>query len=90
MDLENNLAQKLSTGHVIPKIPNASRTSMLPNFLKEHALAFGPRPKKCLEAFVDLGLSDKEIAGYFNIPQSCVSKFCLIWNITQLNPQNSN
>ena len=87
MDLKNNLTRKLSSGHLIPKIPEASRTSILPNFLKKHALALGPRPKKSLEAFVDLGLSDQEIAGYFNIPQTCVSKFRLIWNIPNGTPK---
>lgn len=81
MDLKNNLTRKLSSGHVIPKTPDASRTSILPNFLKKHALAFGPRPKKSLETFVDLGLSDQEIARYFNVPQTCVSKLRLIWKI---------
>lgn len=38
-------------------------------------------PRRVLETFVDLGLSDGEIARYFKIPETSVSKLRKIWRI---------
>lgn len=55
----------------------AELTSQLQKFV--HPL--GPTPKRCLETFVDLGLSDAEIGRYFRIPQHVVTQMREIWKI---------
>ena len=49
------------------------------NFKKIHLL--GPTPIISLEIFVDLGLSDTEIARYFGIEEHSVSRLRRTWNI---------
>ncbi len=71
--------QKLTSGDVIPRAPHVAPGKELPLRLREQVRALGPMPKTCLEVFVDLGLSDGEIARYFDVPQACITKLCDIW-----------
>ncbi|MFQ1701617.1 hypothetical protein ACJ5NV_13590 [Loktanella agnita] len=43
--------------------------------------ALGPDPKASLEIFVDLGLSDDEIATYFGVQPRMISSLRKIWDI---------
>lgn len=52
--------------------------------LPKYAHAFGPMPKTSLEVFADLGLTDSEIARYFNVPQTCITRLRSIWNIQRI------
>ena len=49
--------------------------------LNKHIAALGPAPRRSLEVFVDLGLSDGEMARYFKVPETCISQLCHIWSI---------
>ena len=53
--------------------------------LQKYIHTLGPMPKRCLEAFADLGLSDAEIARYFRIPDDVVTRLREIWNIDGTN-----
>ncbi len=57
--------------------PRAELTGQLQKYM--HTL--GPTPKRCLETFADLGLSDAEIGLYFRIPHEVVTQLRDIWNI---------
>ncbi len=46
-----------------------------------HLQELGPMPKATLEALVDLGLTDAEIAGYFGVPKSFVTTLANFWDI---------
>ena len=52
--------------------------------LQRYVHLLGPMPKSCLEAFVDLGLSDAEIGKYFRIPQDIVTQLREFWNISDI------
>ena len=49
--------------------------------LQKYMHALGPTPKRCLETFADLGLSDAEIGRYFRVPHEVVTQLRAIWNI---------
>lgn len=49
--------------------------------LQKYLHVLGPAPKRCLETLADLGLTDPEIARYFQIPTSIVTALRLVWNI---------
>lgn len=49
--------------------------------LQDHMRALGPSPKRCLETFADLGLSDAEIGRYFRIPHKLVTQLRESWKI---------
>ena len=49
--------------------------------LQKYMYILGPTPKRCLETFADLGLSDPEIARYFRIPIDIVTDLRRIWKI---------
>lgn len=49
--------------------------------LQKYMHTLGPTPKRCLEAFADLGLSDAEIGRYFRIPHEIVTQLREIWKI---------
>ena len=53
----------------------------LPLELRASVRRLGPFPRQCLETFSDLGLSDKEIAHYFDITQDCVTSLRTLWQI---------
>jgi hypothetical protein len=57
------------------------RRRAIPRALWDSVQALGPTPKTALMVFVDLGLSDCEIARYFAISQTCVSELRRIWRI---------
>lgn len=65
---------------VSPRITEA-RDKGFSHELRQHLLALGPSPKESLEMFVDLGLSDGEMARYFKVPDTSISKLCHIWGI---------
>jgi len=49
--------------------------------LQKYMHLLGPTPKRCLETFADLGLSDAEIGHYFRIPHDVVTQLREIWKI---------
>lgn len=49
--------------------------------LQKYMHTLGPAPKRSLEIFADLGLSDAEIGRYFRIPHEVVTQLREIWNI---------
>lgn len=82
MDCRNHAwSQKLKRGDTVQKSASPCGQQKLPFELRKHVTALGPTPKASLEAFVDLGLSDGEMASYFNVPDASVSKLCKIWGI---------
>ncbi|EEB82698.1 hypothetical protein RGAI101_4003 [Roseobacter sp. GAI101] len=73
--------QKIKSGGVVPRHSKGPRGECRAQYLRQHVATLGPKPKKSLEAFVDLGLTDGEIARYFNMPKTCISKLCHLWGI---------
>ena len=53
----------------------------LPERLRNDLTALGPLPMRTLTAFVDLGLSDAEIARYFDLPAASIAKLRTIWQL---------
>ncbi|MFY9205842.1 MAG: hypothetical protein WAO67_08915 [Yoonia sp.] len=58
-----------------------SRRHELTRELQKYLHILGPTPKRCLETFADLGLSDPEIARYFRIPIDIVTDLRRVWKI---------
>lgn len=58
-----------------------SKHDELTKELQKYLHVLGPRPKRSLETFADLGLTDPEIARYFKIPTAVVTDFRQIWKI---------
>ena len=73
---------KLRSGDAVPRMRPERHPKELPLNLRQHIAALGPMPKASLETFVDLGLSDGEMASYFNVPQADIAKLRDIWNIS--------
>ena len=73
--------QRLKSRDSVPQSDMAALAKGLPKKLRQHVGAFGPTPKTSLAVFVDLGLSDDEIARYFGVPENCITRLCRIWNI---------
>lgn len=73
--------EKLKLGDVVPRPATAPSGKGFSLELRKHVAALGPAPRKSLEVFVDLGLSDGEMARYFKVPETCISKLCHIWGI---------
>ncbi|MBJ3763717.1 hypothetical protein ILP92_13245 [Maribius pontilimi] len=48
---------------------------------RDWVAALGPLPKPTLQAFVDLGMTDDEIARYHRIPPTCIPKMRRMWDI---------
>jgi hypothetical protein len=72
---------KLKSGDTVPRPSKAPRGKVFSLELRKHVAALGPAPRKSLEVFADLGLSDDEMARYFKVPKTCISKLCHIWGI---------
>lgn len=49
--------------------------------LQKYIHTLGVAPKRCLETFVDLGMTNAEIARYFEIPDDVVGQLRAIWEI---------
>ena len=49
--------------------------------LQKYMHTLGPTPKRALEAFADLGMTDAEICRYFRIPHDVVTQLREIWKI---------
>lgn len=82
-NMHGPIIEKLKSGDAVVKASRGvSRMHLRQSTLKEMQ-ALGPTPLACLRAFVDLGLSDAEIAAYFGISNSCVTKLCEIWGVRQ-------
>lgn len=67
-------------GHAFPTSPHSGHHE-LTHELQKYLHTLGPTPKRCLETFADLGLSDTEIARYFRIPDDVVTQLRDIWKI---------
>ena len=75
-DKDTSHIPSLKSGNAAPS-PHAQ----LPPKLCPHIAELGAMPRRVLETFVDLGLSNDEIARYFKIPETSVSKLRKIWDI---------
>ena len=53
----------------------------VPKRLRNDLTALGPLPMRTLTAFVDLGLSDAEIARYFDLSAASIAKLRTIWQL---------
>lgn len=73
--------EKLMAGDALTGKRRFSTCRHMPDQLRKDLQVLGPTPKTCLETFVDLGLSDREIARYFNVPHSSIKGLCQIWGI---------
>ena len=67
-------------GQLLP-LQIESKRDELPHTLQRYMHILGPSPKRCLEMFADLGLSDPEIARYFKIPTDVVTELRQVWRI---------
>lgn len=65
---------------VLPSSVTTARPELTEQ-LQKYMHTLGPTPKRCLETFADLGLSDAEIGQYFRIPHDIVTKLREIWKI---------
>jgi hypothetical protein len=72
---------KLTLGHVSLGIRQMSQLGKPPTRLRQRIRALGPTPRISLEVLVDLGLSDVEIARYFDVSQTCIVSLRKIWGI---------
>lgn len=73
--------EKLKSGDAVRRPATAPRGKCFSLELRKHVAALGPSPRESLEVFVDLGLSDDEMARYFKVPKTSISKLCHIWGI---------
>ena len=73
--------EKLESGDAVRRPATAPRDKGSSLELRKLLAALGPSPRKSLEVFVDLGLSDDEIARDFKVPETYISKLCHIWGI---------
>lgn len=73
---------KLASGDTAPRTRKAACRWDIPRDLKSHIAALGPTPRTSLETFVDLCLSDDEIARYFQVPRTLISQLRDHWGIT--------
>jgi len=73
--------QELKSGSSVPRGRKGQRCEGFSRDLRRHVATLGPKPRKSLAAFVDLGLSDGEIARYYQVPRNCISKLCQVWGI---------
>ncbi|MCO4846500.1 MAG: hypothetical protein KC448_00830 [Yoonia sp.] len=72
---------KFTSGQAIATARPIARPNALPHPLRQHINALGVMPKTSLEVFADLGLSDGDIARYFEVPLTCITKLREIWDI---------
>ena len=82
-DKDSTLNRTRSPGNDGSSLPFEfqSQPNELSGELQKYAHALGPTPKRCLETLTDLGLTDLEIARYFNMPSTVVIDLRLAWNI---------
>jgi len=73
--------EKLKSGDATPRTASPSVRANLPCRLQQHCAALGPTPQASLTVFADLGLSDGEMARYFNVPETCIAELCSVWNV---------
>lgn len=73
--------EKLLSGDDVPQRRTVGHRRDIPDDLRKYLSALGPTPRETLEAFVDLSLSDAEIAKYFQVPHHHIRKLRRIWNI---------
>lgn len=59
----------------------SSKRSELAPYLQKYLHVLGPMPKKSLEAFAGMGLSDAEIGRYYKMPWQLVTELRDVWNI---------
>ena len=81
--MENLVEQAGQAGGAAKAICQQMRASIddVPKLLRNDLTALGPLPMRTLTAFVDLGLSDAEIARYFDLPAASVAKLRTIWQL---------
>lgn len=80
---EHNYIRELGPeGRVFPSFIPFKRSEMTLE-LQKYMHTLGPTPKRSLESFVDLGLSDTEIARYFKIPSEVVEQLREVWEIDE-------
>ncbi|MBE0412731.1 MAG: hypothetical protein IBX59_03755 [Yoonia sp.] len=75
------LQDKVISGDGVMRCRLSGISKEIPTELRRYVAALGPAPRNTLETFVDLSMSDNEIATYFDIPRHCIGKLRQIWNI---------
>ena len=75
-------AEKLVSGDTVKRPGQVNILTQTPTDLSHHIAAMGPTPRMSLETFVDLSLSDDEIAKYFHVPCSLIAQLRDFWGIT--------
>lgn len=75
-------AEKLVSGDTVTRSRQVSAMKQTPIELTHHIAAMGPTPRVSLETFVDLSLSDDEIANYFDVPRNVITQLRGVWGIT--------
>lgn len=63
------------------------QATAVPFRLQRDALKLGPMPKASLEAFVDLGLTDRDIGDYFKVAHPVIAELRTCWRISQPNSE---
>ena len=81
--MENLVEQAGQAGGAAKAICQPMRASIddLPERLRNDLTALGPLPMRTLTTFVDLGLSDAEIARYFDLSAASIAKLRAIWQL---------
>ena len=77
----NDIIRLLGPGKGALTSTSSTPRAELTNQLQKYMHTLGPTPKRCLETFADLGLSDSEIGRYFRIPYEVVTQLREVWGI---------
>lgn len=77
----DDIIRMLGPGRTVLSSGAFAARAELSGQLQKYMHTLGPTPKRCLETFADLGLSDAEIARYFQIPHDVVTRLRETWNI---------
>ena len=75
-------AEKIVSGDSVTRARQVGAVAHTPIELTRHIASMGPIPRVSLETFVDLSLSDDEIANYFDVPRNVITQLRGVWGIT--------
>ncbi len=80
-DCVHDIIRQLSPGNRSRQFRGQISRYELPLEFQKYLHVLGPTPKRCLETLTDLGLSDADIARYYNMPRRAVTDLRQIWKI---------
>lgn len=80
-DQLQQFVNKLKSGDTVCRLWDKPEMQKLPKRLRDYAHVLGPTPRRNLEALVDLGMTDGEIARYHTLPRSCIAELRNHWQI---------